>query len=132
MFVTRAMLVRHNTGRANPDTFARLYPDGVNVTRGLCLHHAARFTWGDSARGLLRPDIAQEYAEALALAAADYAATLAESCGGSSLNETEALLFADRAYRKALAPARQEYSRAWALTWFDHVLPALIERSQTK
>jgi hypothetical protein len=79
-------------------------------------------------------DPPREYTEALALAEADYTATLADagytasSVSERNLRETEAMLFADRAYRKA----KRGYSEVWAVAWFDHVLPALIERSQRK
>jgi lipopolysaccharide biosynthesis protein len=74
---------------------------------------------GQEARRLIRVDIAREYTEALALAEADYTATLADagytasSVSARNLRETEAMLFADRAYRKALAPAKRGYSEVW-------------------
>jgi hypothetical protein len=117
--------------RKNPDTFARLYPHGVNLTRGVCLCHAQPFTWGQEARRLIRVDIAREYIEALALAEADDTATLADadytasSVSARNLRETEAMLFADRAYRKALAPANRGYSEVRAVTWFDMCCPLL-------
>jgi hypothetical protein len=137
MFISHATLLRHNSSRANPDTFARIYPDGVNLTLGVCLYHAHRFTWGEPARALIRPELAREYRDALAFAQADYAATVADagytasSVTARNLSGVEAMLLADRAYRRALAPAKQGYSRAWAVAWFDNVLPELIERSQT-
>lgn len=133
-FIARAVRIKHNPDAdMNLATFTRFYPDGVNLTRGICLYHAHKLTWGIEARALIRPDIAREYADALAEAERNYAATLAETqCAhATNLMQAESMLLADRAHRRAMKPAKRGYHEAWALAWFNNVLPELIERSQT-
>ena len=103
MLITKELLKKHRACKDQLDKFDKLFPNGVDATRELCLAHAQTFDfiW---ARRLLSPPARKAYNEAIAAArkASD-----------------EATAPARKAYDEAIAPARKAYDEALAAAWFD-------------
>ena len=101
MLITKELLKKHRACKNQINKFDKLFPNGVDATRELCLAHAQTFDfiW---ARRLLSPPARKAYNEAPAPAREAY---------------DEAIAPAWKAYDEALAPARKARDEAIAPAW---------------
>jgi hypothetical protein len=125
MKIIYSLLVRTGACVAQRDKFCELFPNGVTVTRDLCVQHAQDFHWNWAARNLLSDAAFDAYVEALAPAEAAYKAAVVEAyapydavAGPAYAAYTAALAafetLAKNAYLAAVMPAKDAYLAAEA------------------
>jgi hypothetical protein len=76
MMVTYRMLVSKGACVAQRDKFCQLYPNGVIITRELCVKHATDFDWNWAARNLLSGSARDAYLAVRAVIDAAYVAAM--------------------------------------------------------
>ena len=87
--------------------FAELFPDGVVVTKELCVKHAQDFDWHWAAVRLLSFHALAAYDKAITPARADYEKVIAPAW----VDYKKAVAPAWARYEKAAAPARADYEK---------------------
>ena len=147
MLITKELLKKHRACKDQINKFDKLFPNGVDATRELCLAHAQtfNFTW---TRRLLSPLARAAYDEAIAAAhkardeataPASKAYNEASAAAWKVYNEAsvsareasdeatspawkaynEAIAAARKVYDETSAPARKAYDKAVVSAWFD-------------
>jgi hypothetical protein len=74
--ITVSLLREHCACATGIAKFKRLFPDGVIVTRELCVQHAHQFDWDWAAGHLLTPTARAQYDAAIATVLAQYLAAI--------------------------------------------------------
>ena len=96
--------------------FARLFPEGVEVTPDLCEKYSDVFDWEWAAENLLSPSAWAEYEKVRASAWAEYGKVRASA--RAEYGKVSASAWAE--YDKVMAPARAEYNKVMASAWVEY------------
>ena len=69
--ITLKMLIAKKACSGQLEIFAKLFPDGVMITREVCIQHASTFDWDFAAQAFLGAPAQAAYESATAAAWAD-------------------------------------------------------------
>lgn len=122
MFVSKDDL--GNACREQFNLFVKLFPDGVEVTRAVCVEHAQVFDWTWAAHNLLSLAQHTAYREAVASAGKAYREVMASAreAYDEAVASAPVASLACRAYREAMASACKAYDEAVASAFFEATL----------
>jgi hypothetical protein len=124
--ITVSLLREHGACEEGIAKFQRIFPDGVIVTRELCIKHAQQFDWDLAARRLLTPTAWAQYLAATAEPLAQY-----EAAKATALAQYEAALAAARAqYLAAMASVLAQYHAAIDAAWSQYDAARAAPRAQ--